>query len=111
MKAFAVLAAVGGALGAAVAVIAHFMTNTLPDSFTFAGVVGVDPTTSDYAPIVTTPMIHPSWWPILPFAIAIGLVIDLVVGIVGYGSGLRLVRRPASEPNDYRTTHPETTGG
>lgn len=84
-------AATGGVLGAAVALIAHFVSHTVASTY-YVGMSlpdgpGIATATS------ATPLVHPSWWPMLPAAVAIGLVVGSAVGLLGRSAGLRIVRR------------------
>ena len=97
------LAAVGAILGAAIAVIVHFQSQVAPH-------VDVDKLRAALQPGVVTlisyqnvPPPHPSWLPILPLGIGIGLATGWLVGIALQRTGwqLALVRsRPQDDDND-----------
>jgi hypothetical protein len=84
------LCAVGLALGALVAVVAHFASWTVPSTY-YVGIVS--PGDSGVAQAhLATPLVHPPWSPLLPTSMAIGLLVGLVVWLVTRRAGLRLVR-------------------
>lgn len=77
MKIVAACAAIGALLGTLVALVAHFMSHTLPRHYT-VGYFQIGREVNVGSP----PLVHPSWWPALPAAIAIGIVIGVVGGLV-----------------------------
>jgi hypothetical protein len=89
MKVIGLAAMLGGGLGAAVAVVAHFMSHTLPSTFVVVGVS--DGRTGSQT--LESPPVHPSWLPVLPVAIGVGLVAGAALGLAAHRLGLRVVRR------------------
>jgi hypothetical protein len=85
-------AAAGAAVGAVVAMIAHFLSHTLPRTFEMGG---VSDSSGRRTATIETPLIHPSWWPVLPVSLLIGLMLGGVIGVVLQSSGLAFVRREA----------------
>lgn len=91
MRPLTALGVVGGAVGAVVAVLAHFLTRRPPQGY-FA-----------YAPLSESiPLHHPSFWPVLPIGIASGVVIGLVIGALLSVSGtdIRVERRSRQHDQD-----------
>jgi len=77
----------GTALGAIIAVVAHFLSHTLPTHYT-VGFFKMGNSVSLGSP----PLIHPSWWPSLPLAVGVGVVIGLGVGFTAHHAGIRIER-------------------
>jgi hypothetical protein len=82
-------AVIGGGLGALVAVVAHFMSHTLPTHYTvgfwqMSSGDSLDPEVNLGSP----PLVHPSWWPSLPLAIGIGLLLGAALGVAAGRAGL-----------------------
>ena len=83
-----VLSASGVLLGALVAIVAHFASWTVPSTY-YVGVarsLGAGEAEAN----VATPLVHPSWSPLLPIAMVVGLVIGLLAWIVVGRVGLRI---------------------
>jgi hypothetical protein len=92
MKAAAVCAVVGAVLGALIAVIVHFLSHTLPSSYDVVGVNDGRLGTQTLA----SPLVHPSWFPVLPAAIAIGAVVGAVLVTAASWAGYTIIRRELS---------------
>jgi hypothetical protein len=78
MRIVAVFGVVGTGLGAVVAVLAHFMSHTLPSHY----YVGFSQLGAEVQ-LGSPPLIHPSFLPVLPLSMAIGLVAGVVLGVAG----------------------------
>jgi hypothetical protein len=76
------LAGIGAVLGAAVAVITHFLAKRPPTGE--FGVQSYQPHTFHIA------LVHPSWWPTLPVSVAAGLVAGLLIWLALRVAGLRI---------------------
>lgn len=99
----ALIAGVGVVVGGALATAMHFMTWTIP-----AHSIGSPRRYADYLPTYsgtgpysstltvhwTGAGVHPSWWPLLPIGLALGLVAGAILGIVLARAGLQLRRSP-----------------
>ena len=83
--------AAGAALGAVVAVVAHFTARTVPHIY-YVAVAGPADGRGQMTAHLTTPLVHPGWWPTLPVAVGVGLVAGLACWRVLRAAGLRLVR-------------------
>lgn len=81
----------GGFLGAIVGVIAHFASRTVPSTFGITGYRALDQS-DRFFQTFQTPLVHPSWWPSLYIAIAVGILIGAFIGFGLRHSGLRVVR-------------------
>jgi hypothetical protein len=88
MKIVSALGVVGGLLGAVVALVAHFMSRTVPSTF----YVGTAQIGRRVDATLDMPLVHPSWWPSLPVAVGIGVLIGLLLGSASLGTGVRLTR-------------------
>lgn len=88
MKIVYALSVVGGLLGASVAVMAHFLSRTVPSTFYLA----TDRVGRQVNATVETPLVHPSWWPSLPAAVGIGLLAGALLGLAANRAGVRLAR-------------------
>jgi hypothetical protein len=85
-------ATLGAWLGAVVAVVAHFLSHTLPTHYT-VGYAQV----GNSVDLGSPPLIRPSWWPSLLVAILIGLVIGLGAGWAASRIGIQIGR--TASPN------------
>jgi uncharacterized membrane protein YoaK (UPF0700 family) len=99
MKIAAILVVVGAALGAAVAVLTHFFSHTLPSTYyvgtyTTAGSNRVDQT-------LQSPLVHPSWLPVLPVSMIVGAVAGVLLSAITRTAGVQLTRhRPSDSTTD-----------
>lgn len=91
MKIICALGFFGGLMGAAIAILAHFLSRTVPSTY----YVGTMELGRQVNATLATPLVHPSWWPMLPLVVGAGLVVGLVAGFVADRSGIRLVWRTA----------------
>lgn len=90
MKGIGIAASFGAALGGVVAVIVHFASRTVPHTF-YVGVSQLEGTNRASASIAT-PLVHPSWVPVLPVSIGVGAVAAVTMFWIARRAGLRLVR-------------------
>lgn len=91
MKIVAWCAAVGGLWGAVVAVLVHFLSDTLPSHYA-VGFVQMGNRVSLGSP----PLVHPSWWPSLPASVAVGVLVGACGGLAASRVGLRVSRDDGS---------------
>jgi uncharacterized membrane protein YeaQ/YmgE (transglycosylase-associated protein family) len=89
MKVVRLFALVGATLGAIIAVLVHFLSQTLPGTYDVAGVRNAQTGTQT----LLSPLVHPSWFPMLPSAIAIGAVVGAVVALMALRAGYTIIRR------------------
>jgi hypothetical protein len=83
----------GAALGAVVAVLTHFLSHTLPSSYTVGYWQYGDTThVGDVVHLGSPPQVHPSWQPSLLIALLVGAVVGLAVGGLLHGAGIRIGR-------------------
>jgi ribose/xylose/arabinose/galactoside ABC-type transport system permease subunit len=87
MRIVAALGVVGAGLGGVVALLAHFMSHTLPSHY----YVGFSQAGADVE-LGSPPLVHPSFMPALPLAMATGLAIGAVLGVVAWRLNLRVAR-------------------
>lgn len=97
----ALIAGVGVVVGGAVATAMHFMTWTIP-----VRSIGSPRRYADYLPTNLGPYsstltvhwagagVHPSWWPLLPIGLALGLVAGAILGMVLALAGVQMRRSP-----------------
>jgi hypothetical protein len=90
LKTVSGVAVVGLVLGGLVAVISHFTSHTLPSTYYVA--INQSGSASDQS--VASPLVHPSWWPVLPIALLVGLLAGLALGVLASRLNLRIVRAP-----------------
>jgi hypothetical protein len=83
----AACAVFGAAVGAIIAVTAHFLSHTLPTHYTVGFLQS-----GDTVDLGSPPLVHPSWWPSLPIAIGLGAVIGLGAGFIAQRAGIRIAR-------------------
>jgi hypothetical protein len=77
-------------LGAVVAVVAHFLSHTVPPVYYITTLAGQG--SDRQLASVATPFVHPSWWPSLPAAIGIGLLVGLFAAVAADRLGVRIHR-------------------
>jgi hypothetical protein len=77
----------GAALGAVIAIVAHFLSHTLPSHYTVGFIQD-----GNSVDLGSPPQVHPSWWPSLPISIGVGVVIGLGIGFMAYRAGIRINR-------------------
>jgi ribose/xylose/arabinose/galactoside ABC-type transport system permease subunit len=93
------LAVIGAALGAVVAVVAHFMSDKLPHYYYVGTFTSDGSSQAEVLPGV--PYVHPGWLPTLPLAMVVGLVIGAAAGVILDRAGIGYVRtRPQPGPSD-----------
>lgn len=103
----ALIAGVGFVVGGAVATTVHFLTWTIP-----AHSIGTPRRYTDYLPVPagTGPYssaltvhfagangMHPSWWPLLPIGLSLGLGTGAILGAAVTLTGVRLGRAPGND--------------
>jgi ribose/xylose/arabinose/galactoside ABC-type transport system permease subunit len=91
MRTATILMIVGATLGATVAILAHFLSHTLPSTYYVGGVTVEGSNRVDQT--LQSPLVHPSWLPLLPAAIVIGAAVGAVVGALAHAAGVRVTRR------------------
>ena len=103
MKPSVIGGGIGAVLGAIVAVVAHFTSQTLAQS------ASLPHTYADYFPTgsqdpnidYSVPVVRESWWPVLPMSIVVGLAVGAIAGLLyrRHGSKLQAVLR--DRPTGY----------
>jgi hypothetical protein len=95
MRTVGALAIVGGVLGSVVAVIAHFMSRTVASTY-YVGVS--EPQGGGLATATSsTPLVHPSWWPMLPITVVVGLAVGAGAAWILRVSGFQVARQRAEQ--------------